>query len=126
MAWDASELVTLADDLGKAADVVAAEIRQIIRKGALNIKTQLREEMGASRHFGQAAVSITYDVVTSTADEVIAEIGPDKDKYAGPLGNIAYFGTSRGGGTVPDPSGALEAEGLRTVDYLDKLIRGLL
>ena len=35
--------------------------------------------------------------------------GPTKGS-PGSLANIAYFGTSRGGGTVPDPRGALDAE----------------
>ena len=115
---------TLAADLGKASAVVAVSVRQIIAKGAVNIKKQLREEMGASGHFGQAAASITYDL-TGGADDIVAEIGPTKTG-AGPLANIAYFGTSRGGGTVPDPMGALQAEGVRTVAYFDKLIQGLL
>lgn len=124
MPWDASEIDALAADLGKASAEVAVTVRQIIAKGAVNIKKQLREEMGGSGHFGQAAASITYDL-TAGADEVVAEVGPTKSG-AGPLANIAYFGTSRGGGTVPDPMGALTAEGERTVAYFDKLIGGLL
>ena len=124
MPWDASELDVLAADLDKASAVVAVSVRQIIAKGAVNIKKQLREEMGASAHFGQAARSITYDM-TGSGDEIVAEVGPTKTA-AGPLANIAYFGTSRGGGTVPDPMGALQAEGVRTVAYFDKLIQGLL
>lgn len=124
MPWDASELDALAADLGKASAEVAVSVRQIIAKGAVNIKKQMREEMGASGHFGQAARSITYDLTFGT-DEVVAEVGPTKTA-AGPLANIAYFGTSRGGATVPDPMGALQAEGTRTVAYFDKLIGGLL
>ena len=124
MTWDASELDILAADLGKASAEVATSLRQVIAKGAVNIKTQLRDEMSASEHFGQAARSINYNI-TRSGDDVVAEIGPTKTG-AGPLANIAYFGTSLGGGTVPDPVGALEAEAARTLSHIDKLIGGTL
>lgn len=124
MPWDASELGQLAADLDRSAVEVAVSIRQIVAKGALSIKKQLRSEMAGSQHFGQAARSITYDLAGG-GDTIVATVGPTKDG-AGPLANIAYFGTPRGGGTVPDPVGALEAEGARTTAWLEKLVGGLL
>ncbi|MCK9597809.1 MAG: hypothetical protein M0R06_02135 [Sphaerochaeta sp.] len=99
-------------DLSNAGEKVARQVPGVVSKGALNIKTQLREEAGRSRSFRPIVPSITYDLVDE-GTEVSAEIGPVKGKgkgHAGNLGNIAYFGTSRGGGTLPDPQGALDAE----------------
>lgn len=120
MPWDASELDQLGTDLGVAATKLAVGVRGVLAKGAVNIKAQLRAEMGSSQHFGQVASSIRYDEV-GRGDAIEFEIGPTK-QGAGPLANIAYFGTSRGGGTVPDPLGALTAEAATTVDYLNRLL----
>lgn len=127
MPWDASELVQLAADLNRSAAEVAVSVRQIVAKGAVNIKKQLRAEMSGSEHFGQAARRISYDITTPADDTVVAEIGPSHGAGdVGSLANIAYFGTSKGGATVPDPMGALEAEAARTISHLEKLIGGVL
>jgi len=119
--FDSSELRAFATDLGNAPMKVAVEARAVIEKGALNIKRQLTSEMGASSSFKGVASSMSYDMVLS-ADGIEAQIGPDKDKGGGALANIAYFGGSRGGGTVPDPQGALDAE----VPSVEKFIGDLL
>ena len=106
---DTSELRQFATDLGNAPAEVALEVREIVQRGALSIKRQLITEMGASRSFKGVASSMSYET-TIDADGIEALIGPDKDKGGGALANIAYFGGSRGGGTVPDPQGALDAE----------------
>lgn len=106
---DLSELRAFVTDLGSIPGEVAVEVRGIVQKAALNIKTQLIVEMRASTSFKGAAGSISYDT-TLGPDSITAEIGPDKDRPGGALANIAYFGTSRGGGTVADPVHALEAE----------------
>lgn len=122
---DDSELRKFAVDLQAAAGKIAPEIRAVIGKGALNIKQQMVSEMRASVHFHGAAGSISYDTKL-THDGIEAEIGPDKDKAGGALGNIAYFGTSRGGGTVPDPVHALEAEVPNVEKYIGDLLDRLL
>ena len=76
--------------------------------------------MASSRHFGQVASAISYDL-QDRAGSVEAVIGPTKGS-PGSLGNIAYFGTSRGGGTVPDPMGALEKEAPSTAEHLLALL----
>lgn len=125
--WDVSEIRNLANDLDKSAAELSLGVKQVIAKGAVNIKKQLREEMKQSEHFKGAAHRISYDIGTPTPDSIVAEIGPSSGPGdPGSLGNIAYFGTSRGGGTVPDPDGALQAEGARTVAFLEKLLGGVL
>lgn len=106
--FDTSELQTFTRDLGAAPTEIAAEARDIISKGALVIKTQLVAEMAASDHFKGTARSMSYDLVPLD-DGIEALIGPDNDRSGG-LAHIAYWGTAKGGGTVPDPKGALDAE----------------
>jgi hypothetical protein len=114
ISFDASELRALAADLTKAGADIEAKALGVVTKGALNIKNQLRTEMLASRHFKGIARSISYDIHGAQmfgAGVIEAEIGPISDPGSGGnLANIAYFGSSRGGGTVPDPAGALDAE----------------
>jgi hypothetical protein len=126
-AFDASELRQFADDLDKSVVEVARGIRGIMAKAGVNIKRQMRAEMESSEHFKGAAHRISYDITTPSDDTAIVEVGPTHGAGdPGSLGNVAYFGTSRGGGTVPDPMGALEAEAAVTEAYFAKLLGGLL
>lgn len=108
-----------------ASPAFVADVRGVLERGALNIKRDLVAEMGASTHFGQIAPSISYDA-RDTADGVEVEVGPDHSRRGGALANIAYFGTSRGGGTVPDPVWAMNREAPNVIRYIDVLIAGLL
>ena len=110
--FDDSEIRAIGADLRKAGERLSQGVRPVMHRGANNIKRQMRAEMGASRHFRGAARSIDYSMKSGMGPgggQIEAEIGPRKGS-PGSLANIAYFGTSRGGGTVPDPEGALEAE----------------
>lgn len=121
---DTSELDAFAQELGKAGAVTQKGVRAVISKGALNIKKQQQAEMRRSRYFAMVAPTISYDIreVSAFGGGVVeAEIGPVKGG-AGSLANIAYFGTSRGGGNVPDPEGALLAEVPRTEKALFDLM----
>lgn len=123
---DARELTAFGNDLKRAVKHTEAELKPIIAKGALNIKKQLRKEMYGSDHFKGAGSSISYDIFVGLG-ATWADIGPSSDGGSpGNLANIAYFGTSRGGGTVPDPLKALEAEYPNVERYLTKLVEGLL
>ena len=113
MSMDNSEVRSLAAHLAAAPKLTRRQSVGIIHKGANNIKNQLREEMSRSRSFGVVAKTISYDVTEEGVDGggiIEAEIGPNTHFKAARLENIAYFGTSRGGGTVPDPIGALLEE----------------
>lgn len=135
MAVDASELRKLVADLSAAPKVVRSEARAIMSKGALNIKNQMRDEAARSRHF-KLAHTISYDLKVG-GDTIEAEIGPEEGG-AGSLAGFAYFGGSPwterkkpgrgwqqgpgGGGTLPDPQGALDAEAPNVEKYLDALV----
>lgn len=78
-------------------------------KGALNIKRAMQQDLQQSGNAGirHVARSISYDLIDGD-NTVEAEIGPDKP--SGALANIAYFGTSKGGGHTRDPIEALNEE----------------
>lgn len=109
---DDHELRQFAADLADAPQRIIGRVPLVVKKGAVNIKKQLQDEMSASASFGALAPSITFDILD---DGFTAEIGPMKSS-SGKRGlgfgaNIAYFGGSNGGGgTVADPQGALDAE----------------
>lgn len=116
-----AELDGFADTLSRAIPAIVPKVKPVVSKGALNIKTQLRDEATKSVHFKKAAWTISYDL-TDDANSVEAEIGPEK-KAAGNLANIAYFGgVNGGGGTVPDPKNALDDEASRFMAALELVV----
>lgn len=88
----------LVQDLGKIGAKAVKELDGIVEKAALNIKNELRADASASTHFKGMANSISYDRYYKVG-EVRYVVGPDKSRRGGALGNIFYFGTSRGGGS---------------------------
>jgi hypothetical protein len=122
---DDSDLRRLVRDLSAAPLSVQRQVPGVISHAAVNIKKQMRAEMAASKHFKGVTPSITFDLVDAGLG---ADIGPvtGPGGVPGDLAFIAYFGTSRGGGTVPDPQGALDAEVPRLDRALGDLLGGLL
>lgn len=84
-----------AKELGADLEAVPAEalpkFARVVGRGANNIKNQLRDEAKESGHYKHFHRSISYDLVS----DLEAEIGPDKSRIQGALGNILYFGTSK-------------------------------
>lgn len=115
------DLESLAADLASSPERVMREVKAVVSKGSLNIKNQLISEASGSRSFGQIARAIGYDM-TETGNSVESEIGPDSSRNSAGGLLMAYYGQSRGGGgTLPDPIGALEAEGPNFIAALERL-----
>ena len=114
-----AELRALANDLGKIAGSAVKDVDAVLKKGAQNVKQEMAADAAGSPHFKGMAGSISYDshYGPGTARYVI---GPDKSRRGGSLGNIYYFGTSRGGGTG-DIEKPLRSEGPRLQSELEKL-----
>ena len=148
---DSSELRAFAADLRHLPEPLNRHAAKIVERGALNIKNRMAEDMSRSVHFKPIARTISYDVRTGGWGDtaaIEAEIGPDKERKGGrsrgermdgvrfnqgdflgsdgsaaSLANIAYFGSSRGGGgTVRDPQSALDAETDEFIAQLDALV----
>ena len=115
---DTSELRTLQADMTKVDSRLARHLRPVVSKGALNIKETLREEMSESGPGGVGFAPVTKAINYDLDDDGYgALIGPEKGK-PGSLANVAYFGTSRGGGTVADPEDALKEEADAFIQHL--------
>jgi len=92
---DASELNALAATLEGKAGGIGAEAAAVVRRGALNVKTDARRFASGLRHAPLYPRSITYDIHgDGRFGAVEAVIGPDKDLPQGALGNILEYGTS--------------------------------
>ena len=95
---DVSEVRRLAANIGKVAGSAVKDVDAVLKKGAQNIKDEMAADARGSTHFKGMAGSISYDSMYSIGTPRY-EVGPDKDRRGGALGNIYYFGTSRGGGS---------------------------
>jgi len=125
---DSSQLGTLTADLREAPAFVQAAAEGLLKKGAGNIKSDLRSDMAASTHFAPLADTIDYDIVND-ATGIEAQVGPHHGSgEPGNLANIAYWGSSLrpGRGHVRDPKEALEAEAPKMEDALARLAGGIL
>jgi hypothetical protein len=92
------ELQQLSQNLGKIAGYALKDVDAVIEKGALNVKNEMQADVSRSPHFKGMAGSISYESAYRLG-AVRYEVGPDKARRGGALGNIYYFGTSRGGGS---------------------------
>lgn len=82
----------LAAQLHAAPGVTAPQARQVVKKGAVNIKGDARRRIGRPRHAPHYPGAITFDVGSTPAGPH-ADIGPDKQRRQGPLGNVLEFGS---------------------------------
>lgn len=65
-----------------------------VQVNAGNVKRDAQNAIKGHKYLPAYPYSITYDThITPTGAE--AEIGPDKDRPQGPLGNIIEYGTSK-------------------------------
>lgn len=121
---DASQLHALAADIRMGYKEAAKDARAVVSKGAVNIKNDWRREWAGLSHAPALAAAVTYDVKV-LARGIEAEIGPDKNKRQGSLGNVIEFGTSR---NAPHPGGApaLAREEPRFAKAAEDLIAGIL
>lgn len=79
-------------ELDKAIYRTPAEVEAVVAKGALNIKNGARRRIGRPAHAPAYASSISYDL-KRWGMGAIAEIGPDKGRRQGALGNLLEYGS---------------------------------
>ena len=103
-----SDADRLANDLAVAPLKAVPLVAAVVKKAAQNVKDHMVNEArsnGTYKHFHR---SISYDVHLAFGG-IEAEIGPDKDRTQGALGNVLYFGTSKNA-PVLDINSGLRAE----------------
>ena len=118
MSLDFGDIEAFAKDLDhQGAKVVLAQ-RQVVKRGALNVKKRLQAEAQGVAHAPGFPRAITFDVEL-TGDEIVADIGPEK----GGAGSLAllYLGNSKTGPRLPEPMLAADAEAEVMADYLGKV-----
>jgi hypothetical protein len=105
---ESPELKRFALDLDNAADVAPEEVRKVVQRGALNIKNDARRRISGRAHLPRYPHSISYDS-TPTPSGAYADIGPDKRRTQGALGNVIEYGTIQNA-PIPhlDPAGRAE------------------
>lgn len=86
------DLRKLVEDLSAAPERALGAIDRVVEKGALNIKNDWRASLAGSEAFKHLQFAVGYDR-TRGVDFVGADIGYDKARVQGPLGNIREFGT---------------------------------
>ena len=90
---DFGDLDAVARMFENSAEVMPRKVHQAVEVNARHIKDDARKiarRIGApAQHYSR---SITYDI-HDLGSSVYAEIGPDKDKTQGALGNLLEFGS---------------------------------
>lgn len=119
MSNGSAEMRKLAQDLGKIAGSAVEDVDAVLKKGAQNIKTEMQADVSKSSSFKVMAGAISYDSFYLPGRPRYV-VGPDKGRRGGGLGNIYYFGTSRGGGTG-DIDKPLRSEEPRLMSALEAL-----
>ncbi|MFI6228884.1 hypothetical protein ACIBCR_16395 [Micromonospora echinospora] len=91
---DGSDLNRLRADLEEVPEDAHRNIRRAVEFTARGIKDAARDFAGGIAHAPHYPAAITYDIDDQGAGVgVAAEIGPDKDRKQGALGNILEYGT---------------------------------
>lgn len=116
------EVRSLATDLGRSSTEVADRAEKVLERGALNVKNRMVADARASHngHARRFASSISYDRATRIG-KLGYEIGPDKERAQGALGNLLYFGSSKNAPTLDIEAGLIEEEP-RLVSEMGKLL----
>lgn len=132
MSIEAEGADALSTDMRAAAGHLIKDVGQVVAKGALNIKQQIKNDFRSSEHFGTTkpggvVANVKYNR-KDTVDSSEAEIAPFVDNGGlGGLTGIAIYGGSRGGGgTVADPIHALQAEAPNFTEALAALAGAVL
>lgn len=101
-----NELRRFEQDLGRASREVIREGDKVLERGALQKKEALQADAESSGSYKHFASAISYDNVGLLR----YEIGPDKGRTQGALGNILYFGTRNNGAVLDIESGDAEVQ----------------
>jgi len=128
MSADTSDQDKLSRDFLAVPALMVPKVRGVVAKSAVNTKKIMQADARKSSSFKKVAPTIDYDLKVHEfgGDGVIeAEIGPSGGGAAS-LAGIAYFGTSRGGGTVRNPEDAMLEEAPNFYEYAYRATEGLL
>ena len=109
----------LIDDFDELPDRVDDVASKRVERGAANIKKAWKARWTGHPHIPYLPDAVSYDVHETTSG-FSAEVGPDKHKRQGPLGNIIEFGTLNNA-PIPGGAPALDEEEPRFVNTMRDL-----
>jgi hypothetical protein len=121
---DISQLAALAADLRRHSRETPSKLVPVVSRGALQIKRDWQRAWSGLAHAPALPAAVTYDVKVG-ARTVEAEIGPDKGRRQGALGNIIEFGTSNNA-PIPGGAPALRNEEPKFLTAVEKIAGGIL
>lgn len=110
--------------LDKAASRSIKNVTAVVKKGANNIKEDAIKRVSGHPHIPRYPATITYDL-TYGLGVIEAQIGPDKDRKTGALGNIIEFGTVKNA-PLPHLTPAFREEEPRFIAALEALVGDVL
>lgn len=90
--FDFSEIDRLVADLGQVPDAAGKNVIKAVEGTSLGVKKAWQEPLKGSRTLWALPFAITYDV-EGDGKTVTSEIGFDKSRNQGPLGNISEYGS---------------------------------
>jgi hypothetical protein len=105
--------------LAAAERDVPAETEKVMHRAGNNIKRGAVRRVSGIRRAPHYPRAIGYDL-ERVGDRVSLEVGPDKDKMQGPLGNIFEYGTVKNA-PIPHLGPALDEELPNAEKYLGDL-----
>lgn len=119
------DLLNVARVLEQAAAGAEPALRGVVARGALNVKNDWRNNatQSAGRHARLYPGSISYDL-DSVPGGATAQIGPDKARPQGALGNLLEYGSANNAGHN-DGGHALDAEEPRMVAAVEAVAEQL-
>lgn len=107
MGVDVFGLNAVVNDLEMFPVRLAVNVRKAVQVTSRKVRDDARNRIKGHKYLPAYPYSITYDTKFS-AEGAEAEIGPDKGRAQGPLGNIVEYGTSKNA-PLPHLGPALDA-----------------
>lgn len=125
---DFSDLNILAQDLENVPSKAGPLIRKAVEVTANKVKSSARERVSGRKELDHAATAIDYELKGFQgfgATVLDAEIGYNKGKSAGKLGNLVEFGAPNAGNQLA-PGGELQAAlGQNEADFESGLAKAI-
>lgn len=100
--FDVTEVAELASDLGRVGQGAVDRIVKAGNRSAMGLRDEMRHDATGIGHAPAFPSSITWDrnPLAGFGGAAEWEVGPDKDRRQGALGNILYYGTSKNGPVI--------------------------
>lgn len=114
-------LNAVVDDFNAFPRRLAVNARKAVQVTSQKVRDDARGRIAGRKYLPAYPYSITYDTKV-TAEGIEGEIGPDKGRAQGPLGNIVEYGTSKNA-PIPHLGPALDANAEDLVAGMEIAVR---